>query len=360
VDLVGFSADELHELFQAEAEPGLTDPDDVPAPPDAPVTQPGDLWVLGQHRLFCGDSAKTEDVDRLLDGAAVHLVATDPPYNVRVEPRSNNAIAAGLSSFETTHHQQLDAKRHPAKAKPTTKKLRAKDRPLVNDFVSDKEFERLLHAWFGNLARVLQPGRSFYLWGGYANVVNSTQRIGVFLAPFLVLATQNPIEHEGTYPLPEAQVDRFMLKLKVTYPTREEERQILDRMTGSHVPEVRPVVTLDDIERARVAMHAIYVDDRIKDYAVRLVQATRKPKEFKLDLEGLVQYGASPRATMALIIAGRAHAFLRGRGFVSPEDIKAVGHDVMRHRLILSFEAEAEAVTADEVVQRVFDAVEVP
>jgi MoxR-like ATPase len=178
--------------------------------------------------------------------------------------------------------------------------------------------------------------------------------------PFLVLATQNPIEQEGTYPLPEAQVDRFLLKLRVDYPASDEERLILDRMTGSDVPEVRAVVSLEDIERARTAMHAIYVDDRIKDYAVRLVQATRRPKEFNLDLEGLVQYGASPRATMALVIAGRAHAFLRGRGFVSPEDIKAVGHDVMRHRLILSFEAEAESVTADEVVQRVFDAVEVP
>jgi len=150
------------------------------------------------------------------------------------------------------------------------------------------------------------------------------------------------------------------LKLRVDYPSADDERQILDRMTGAEIPEVKSVVTLDDLERARAAMHAIYVDDRIKDYAVRLVQATRRPKEFKLDLEGLVQFGASPRATMALIIAGRAHAFLRGRGFVSPEDIKAVGHDVMRHRLILSFEAEAESVTSDELVQRVFDAVEVP
>jgi MoxR-like ATPase len=179
-------------------------------------------------------------------------------------------------------------------------------------------------------------------------------------SPFLVLATQNPIEQEGTYPLPEAQVDRFLLKLHVDYPSSDDERLILDRMTGAEIPEVRPVIALEDIERARTAMHAIYVDDRIKDYAVRLVQATRRPKEFKLDLEGLVQYGASPRATMALIVAGRAHAFLRGRGFVSPEDIKAVGHDVMRHRLILSFEAEAESITSDEVVQRVFDAVEVP
>lgn len=179
-------------------------------------------------------------------------------------------------------------------------------------------------------------------------------------SPFLVLATQNPIEQEGTYPLPEAQVDRFLLKIRLDYPSTEEERQILDRMSGSEIPEVRPVVGLDELERARAAMHAIYVDDRIKDYTVRLVQATRRPKDFKLDLEGLVQFGASPRATLALVAASRAHAFLRGRGFVSPEDVKAIGHDVLRHRLILSFEAEAESVTPDEVVQRVFDAVEVP
>ena len=124
---------------------GLTDPDDVPEPPDEATTQPGDLWLLGDHRLLCGDSSKPEDVDRLLDGAAIHLVNTDPPYNVKVEPRSNNAIAAGLSSFDgTTHHQKLDVARHPEKAKPTHKKLRAKDRPLANDFVSDEEFDRLL------------------------------------------------------------------------------------------------------------------------------------------------------------------------------------------------------------------------
>ena len=179
-------------------------------------------------------------------------------------------------------------------------------------------------------------------------------------SPFLVLATQNPIEQEGTYPLPEAQVDRFLLKIKLDYPNAEEERQILDRMSAPEMPVIKPVVTLDDLERARQAMYAIYVDDRVKDYAVRLVQATRRPKEFKLDLEALVQFGASPRATLALLAASRAHAFLRGRGFVSPEDVKAIGHDVLRHRLILSFEAEAESVTADEIVQRVFDAVEVP
>jgi MoxR-like ATPase len=179
-------------------------------------------------------------------------------------------------------------------------------------------------------------------------------------SPFLVLATQNPIEQEGTYPLPEAQVDRFMLKLKVDYPTPEEEREILDRMSGATAPTASAVVSLDDLSRAREAMQLIYVDERIKDYCVRLVQATRRPREFKLDLEGLVQYGASPRATIYLLTAARAHAFLRGRGFVTPEDVKATGHDVLRHRLILSFEAEAESVTPDAVVQRVFDAVEVP
>jgi DNA modification methylase len=172
LDVAGFSAAELQELFAAETEPGLTDPDDIPQPADTPVTRLGDVWILGRHRLLCGDSAKAEDVDRLLDDAKIHLVNTDPPYGVRVEPRSNNAIAAGLSSFEATHHQKMDVKRHPEKAKPTAKKLRAKDRPLTNDFVSEEEFERLLHAWFGNLARVLEPGRTFWIWGGYANCGN--------------------------------------------------------------------------------------------------------------------------------------------------------------------------------------------
>jgi MoxR-like ATPase len=178
--------------------------------------------------------------------------------------------------------------------------------------------------------------------------------------PFLVLATQNPIEQEGTYPLPEAQVDRFMLKLKLDYPSPEEEREILDRMGGGTVPAVSPILPLERLQSAREAMQAIYVDDKIKDYVVRLVHATRKPREFELELEGLLQYGASPRATLSLVSAGRGHAFLRGRGFVTPEDIKAIGADVLRHRLILSFEAEAESVTPDEVIQRVFDAVEVP
>jgi DNA modification methylase len=173
LDLLGFDQDELAKILNPALKDGQCDPDDVPAPPDAAITQKGDLWLLGDHRLLCGDSSKVADVDRLLNGQAVHLVNTDPPYNVKVEPRSNNAIAAGLSSFQgTTHHQKLDVERHPEKAKPTGKKLRAKDRPLANDFVTDQEFDALLDAWFGNIARVLVPGRGFYIWGGYANCAN--------------------------------------------------------------------------------------------------------------------------------------------------------------------------------------------
>ncbi|HMO84631.1 MAG TPA: DNA modification methylase [Lacipirellulaceae bacterium] len=171
--LLGFDADALAELLDPGVKDGLCDPDDVPAPPDEATTRPGDLWILGDHRLLCGDSSKAADVDRLLDGATIHLVNTDPPYNVKVEPRSNNAIAAGLSSFQgTTHHQGLDLARHPEKSKPTQKKMRAKDRPLANDFVSEEAFDQLLSDWFGNMARVLAPGRGFYIWGGYANCAN--------------------------------------------------------------------------------------------------------------------------------------------------------------------------------------------
>src|SRR6516225_5000015 len=173
VDILGFSSEELRELLAAESPVNPGDPDWIPEPPDQATTQPGDLWLLGRHRLYCGDAGKAADVDFLLQGSAIHLVNTDPPYNVRVEPRSNNAIAAGLGGAgATTHHQQLDVVRHPGKARRTTRKLRAKDRPLANDFVSDAEFERLLRSWFGNIARVLLPGRAFYIWGGYANCGN--------------------------------------------------------------------------------------------------------------------------------------------------------------------------------------------
>jgi len=172
IGLLGFSQDEMAKIFDPGVQEGLTDPDEVPEPPDEAITKPGDLWILGDHRLLCGDSSKPEDVDRLLDGASIHLVNTDPPYNVKVEPRSNNAIAAGNSSFQNYHHQQLDLARHPEKAKPTHRKMRAKDRPLANDFMTDADFDKMLAAWFGNMARVLEPGRGFYIWGGYANCAN--------------------------------------------------------------------------------------------------------------------------------------------------------------------------------------------
>jgi MoxR-like ATPase len=179
--------------------------------------------------------------------------------------------------------------------------------------------------------------------------------------PFLVLATQNPIEQEGTYPLPEAQVDRFMLKLRIGYPTREEERQILDRMALTRAePTAKPVVTPDEIMAARELVDAIYVDDKIKDYVVSLVFATREPAAAGLDLGPLVQYGASPRATLALTLAAKANAFLNGRGYVTPQDVKTIGPDVLRHRVIVTYEAEAEEIDSDEIVRRVFDGVPVP
>jgi MoxR-like ATPase len=178
--------------------------------------------------------------------------------------------------------------------------------------------------------------------------------------PFLVLATQNPIEQEGTYPLPEAQVDRFMLKLKVTYPDRKEEREILERMAKEDQPRASRVVEIDAILRARKVVEEVYMDDRVKEYILSIVFATRKPSEFGLDLGPLLEFGASPRATLFLAQAARAHAFIRSRGYVTPEDVKSVGPDVLRHRVILSFEAEAENVKPEEIVQRIFDTVEVP
>jgi DNA modification methylase len=196
VKLTGFSAEELLRLTEPPSA-GLADPDAIPEPLDKAQTQPGDLWILGPHRLLCGDSSKAEDVDRLLEGAKIHLVNTDPPYNVKVEPRSNNAIANGSKSFTgTKHHQAMDLARHPGKAKPTSKKLRAKDRPLINDFVSEQEFERLLHAWFGNLARVLLPGRSFYIWGGYANCGNYPpvlKAVGLYFSQALIWVKEHAV-----------------------------------------------------------------------------------------------------------------------------------------------------------------------
>ncbi|HWZ59144.1 MAG TPA: MoxR family ATPase [Gemmatimonadaceae bacterium] len=179
--------------------------------------------------------------------------------------------------------------------------------------------------------------------------------------PFLVLATQNPIEQEGTYPLPEAQVDRFMMKLRVGYPTRDEEKEILRRMAGGATIPIEAVATPAAILEARGRIAELYLDDRIVDYIVDIVQATRAPADAGLkDVAALIEFGASPRATIALAQASRAHAFLRGRTFVTPDDVKAIAPDVLRHRIITTFEAEAESVTSDMLVQRVLTAVESP
>jgi MoxR-like ATPase len=179
--------------------------------------------------------------------------------------------------------------------------------------------------------------------------------------PFLVLATQNPIEQEGTYPLPEAQVDRFMFKLRVTYPDRAEERAMLDRMTAADTPVARPVMDAEAVAAARAAVRETYVDGRVKEYVLDLVRATRQPGEARLPaLAALVEHGASPRAGILLLRASKANAFLDGRAYVTPDDVKALAPDVLRHRLILTYEAEAEAVTADSLLARLLDAVPVP
>ena len=213
----GFSEEEIRELCSRAngTVDGLVDPDDIPLPPDEAITKPGDLWVLGNHRLLCGDSSKPEDVDRLLDGERIHLVNTDPPYNVKVEPRSNNAIAAGLSSFPPSqsagtrvqqtvealdaqghHHAAMRLAGHPKILGNVDKKLRPKDRPLQNDFLSDAAFAEMLLAWFGNVARVLEPGRSFYIWGGYANIANYPPALAacnMYFSQTIVWVKEHPV-----------------------------------------------------------------------------------------------------------------------------------------------------------------------
>jgi len=222
--LLGFGEDELASLLAPAGSEGLTDPDEVPEPPDEPVTRRGDLIILGEHRLLCGDSGCAADLDRLTESEAIDLVNTDPPYNVKVEPRSNNAIAAGNSSFKAggrrreaggknrdagdasssirpdasslKHHQKLDLARHPGKAKGTHKQMRAKDRPLENDFVTSEAFDELLLAWFGNASRVLKPGGSFYIWGGYANLGNypgPLKACGLYFSQGVVWDKQHPV-----------------------------------------------------------------------------------------------------------------------------------------------------------------------
>ena len=181
-------------------------------------------------------------------------------------------------------------------------------------------------------------------------------------SPFLVLATQNPIEQEGTYPLPEAQVDRFMLKLKVDYPTKDEEKQILRKMAKTSVNQsINPVAKPEQILRAQNIINDIYVDEKVEEYILNLIFATRNPEDFGLnDLPGLIDYGASPRASINIVLAARARAFIEHRGYITPEDVRFVGADVLRHRIILTYEAEAEELTSEEIIQRLFETIEVP
>jgi MoxR-like ATPase len=179
--------------------------------------------------------------------------------------------------------------------------------------------------------------------------------------PFLVLATQNPIEQEGTYPLPEAQLDRFMFKLKIGYPSKAEERQILERMAVTDKKlDVKPVIKPEDISEMRAVVDEIYIDDKIKDYIVDIICATREPKKYGLDIANFISYGASPRATIYLTIAAKAHAFIQQRGYVTPQDVKSIGMDVLRHRVIVSYEAEAEDKTSEDIIKTIFDSIEVP
>ena len=179
--------------------------------------------------------------------------------------------------------------------------------------------------------------------------------------PFLVMATQNPIDQEGTYPLPEAQIDRFMLKVKITHPDRDEERQILDLMGLTNAaPETQQVVTVEDILKAREVINCIYTDDKVKDYIVDMVCCTRDPERYGIDVADFIQLGASPRATIALTLTAKAHAFLRGRGFVTPQDVKSVAQDVLRHRVAVTFEAEAEEKNSETIIQKILDELPVP
>jgi DNA modification methylase len=276
MELLGFDDEDLARYMDGDLTDGLTDPDEVPLPPDEAITMPGDLIILGNHRLYCGDSSKPEDVDKLLGGAVIHLVNTDPPYNVKVEPRSNNAIAAGNSSFaaqpkKRTHHQSLDLARHPKKSKPTTNKMRAKDRQLTNDFVSEEEFDRLLRAWFGNMARVLIPGRGFYIWGGYANCGNYPpvlKTCGLYFSQAVIWVKGHPVltrkdfmgNHEWAfYGWKEGAGHKFF--------------------GPNNVPDVWPVKKVNP-------QSMVHLTEKPVELAVRAMQYSSLPGENVLDLFG--------------------------------------------------------------------------
>jgi MoxR-like ATPase len=233
---------------------------------------------------------------------------------------------------------------------PRTSEFSVHQGPIFSNFVLADEINRAPAKVQSALLEAMQERQ--------VTIGSTTYRMGDL---FLVLATQNPIEQEGTYPLPEAQVDRFMLKVHVDYPSRSEERMIMDRMTGVDLPQIHPVISPHTILRARDIVRNVYVDDKIKEYVLDLVLATRQPGQNGLsELSSLVEYGASPRASIYLIMAARAHAFIKGRGFVTPDDIKELAPDVLRHRIIPTYEAEAENISSDHIVRRILDYTDVP
>jgi DNA modification methylase len=296
LELTGFDLDELHDLLDDESAEEVP----APEPPDDPVSQQGDLWVLGNHRLLCGDSSDPASLDRLLGGAVIHLVNTDPPYNVKVEPRSNNAIAAGLSSFPAAksaveasdahgmHRQGFDLARHKTKSKATGK-MRPKDRPLANDFVSDEAFDELLLAWFGNIARVLQPGRCFYIWGGYANCANYPpvlKACGLYFSQAVIWVKEHPVltrkdfmgNHEWAF-----------------YGWRE----------GAGHKFYGPTNAVDVWAVKKVNPQSmVHLTEKPVELAVRAIQYSSKPGENVLDL-----FGGSGSTLMGAEQVGR-HAFL--------------------------------------------------
>ncbi len=271
LELLGFGEDALKSLLAPAGNSGLTDPDDVPEPPDDPVSQRGDIWVLGNHRLMCGDSGSVEDLDRLLDGAIIDLVNMDPPYNVKVEPRSNNAIAAGLSSFANTHHQNFDVKRHPEKAQGTHKKMRAKDRPLENDFVTDEAFDEMLLAWFSNASRVLKPGGSFYIWGGYANLGNypgPLKAAGLYFSQGIVWDKMHPVLTRKDY----------MGSFEIAFYGWKEG-------AGHHFYGPNNATDLWHVKKVN-PQNMIHLTEKAVELAARAIEYSSKPGENVLDLFG--------------------------------------------------------------------------
>jgi len=275
MDLLAFDEEELARLLTegAGVQEGLTDPDDVPEPPDEAVTQPGDLWILGDHRLLCGDAGSTEDVDRLLDGAGIHLVNTDPPYNVRVEPRSSTAIAAGQSSYpdlsRKMHHQGFDVARGVTDPKKARKKMRPKDRPLENDFLSGEDFDKLLLAWFGQVARVMEAGRSFYIWGGYANLGNYPPALtasGLYFSQAIVWDKQHPVLTRKDF------MGAFELAF---YGWREG--------AGHHFFGPNNATDLWHVKKVNPAA-MVHLTEKPVELAVRAIQYSSKPGENVLDL----------------------------------------------------------------------------